>query len=764
MLLLGQWSFRTRLALLILTVTGGSLLMITVLVGIEHLLDSRKSCEKHARVQAQIMVANVTAALSFRDQDSAQELLGSLASDPMIVGACIRLPDDSIFVSFGEADDDDLLPSSADDVLTFVSRRDMHVLSPIDMGSERIGTLCVDYDISPIYQEVYQDTLTLLLIGAGTLFLSLLGSSRLLTAMTKPIRELETAATRITKEGNYTVRADRVSNDEFAAMTDAFNSMLDQIQTRDEALREARDELEHRVRLRTRDLAISNEQLQSEIVELDKAQAELSRRADELLKTKQQLERHAAELAERGRELEAARIKAEAANRAKSEFLANMSHEIRTPMTAIVGYSEILSDPDLPKQQMDNCIQTIQRNGAHLLSIVNDILDLSKLEGGRFEIISEPTDPTRLLHEVVEMMQVRADETGLTLISRVKGNVPPCVRIDPIRLRQILINIVGNAVKFTEQGTVEAVVSFSRGKSSPDGELRFEITDTGPGMTHEQVQSLFQPFAQVDSSMARKHGGTGLGLAISRRLARSMSGDIRVKSFAGEGSVFVVSVKAPVTDDTPTQTAPAGHADHESAGTHTESPPGKPGLQSGQPSKGTDTVGRTEKTATTASPPPLTGLQILLAEDGPDNQRLISFILKKAGADVCVAENGLLALQTLYPGLADRLESETLDFLEAISAGSIEPKHFDVVLMDMQMPCMDGYTATSHLRRLGFDRPVIALTAHAMKGDREKCLQAGCTDYATKPVDKAALVNLILQYTQTDAAVPGGQGPAQAGT
>ncbi|MDZ4778920.1 MAG: ATP-binding protein [Planctomycetia bacterium] len=397
-----------------------------------------------------------------------------------------------------------------------------------------------------------------------------------------------------------------------------------------------------------------------------------------------------AEVDRRSRELVASRRKAEEANVAKSQFLANMSHEIRTPMTAILGYTDILLDELNGQESALHLLSVIKRNGHYLLDIINDILDLSKIEAGQMAVEQTDCSPVQLLREIHSLMLVRAEQKQLALRLDLRGALPEQIVTDPLRLRQILINLIGNAIKFTQRGSVTLSVACERDERG-DYRLRAEVRDSGIGISAEQLGRLFQPFSQADASTTRNFGGTGLGLSISRRLAEMMSGKIEVVSQPGAGSTFTLEIPCGkllgIGWIDPTLTA--------AIDTRALAP---------------EDFDRQE----------LSGCRLLIVEDGPDNQRFFAHVLRQAGATVEVAENGLLAVQTI----ADQ-------------------NAFDVILMDMQMPEMDGYTAARELRRRGVATPIIALTAHAMSNDRQKCLDAGCDDYDNKPIERRRLIDKI---------------------
>ncbi len=401
-----------------------------------------------------------------------------------------------------------------------------------------------------------------------------------------------------------------------------------------------------------------------------------------------------------------ANIRAEAANAAKSEFLANMSHEIRTPMTAILGFADLLLneiDAEIGIPTRVEYVDTIRRNGEHLLEIINDVLDISKIEAGKISMENVAVNPKTLVHEVVSMMSVKAHAKGLQLVVHCEPKVSAKIQTDPVRLRQILVNLIGNAIKFTESGSVTIKVCCD----APKQNLHVAIQDTGIGLTDSQISRLFGAFEQADSTTTRKYGGTGLGLFISKRLAEMLGGRITVASCVGKGSTFTASVATgPVSiDPIPDHLATAKI----------------------EPVNSISNVGVAKANL------PLAGMRILLAEDGPDNQRLISLVLRKAGAEVQIAENGKLAIEML-----------TTD--GTLNGSLIHPCPFDLFLSDMQMPEMDGYTATRWLRAHGSEMPIVALTAHAMNDDIKLSIDAGCNAHATKPINKAALVAICLEW------------------
>jgi len=391
-------------------------------------------------------------------------------------------------------------------------------------------------------------------------------------------------------------------------------------------------------------------------------------------------------------ELAKAKRAAEAADRAKSQFLANMSHEIRTPMTAILGYADLLRASEPPPEERETYLETIHRNGQILLQLINDILDLSKIDANKIAI--EPVDcsPWRIVEQVVSLLRGRAAEKGLSLEVEYAFPLPEGIRTDPVRLQQILVNLVGNSIKFTEQGGVRVAVRCT-GPDTAAPRMQFAVSDTGPGMTAEEAVRLFEPFARA--AAARGVGGTGLGLAISKRLAGLLGGDIDVQSRPGEGSTFTLTVNpGPLRGAAMLQAPPSAAA--------------------------------AEPEPATPEPRPVLHGRLLLADDDRDTQRLLGLVLATAGLEVDAAENGRTACRMA-------------------EASQAEGRPYDLILMDIEMPEMDGYQATAELRRSGWQGPIVALTAHAMAGEQQKCLAAGCDDYISKPIEQSGLLAAIAR-------------------
>ncbi len=379
----------------------------------------------------------------------------------------------------------------------------------------------------------------------------------------------------------------------------------------------------------------------------------------------------------------------------KSEFLANMSHEIRTPMTAILGYTEALHEDNLSEQERIDAHKMLLDSGHYLLNLINDLLDLSKIEASKIDIEKIECSPAVILKSIKTLLTPNADNSQVKLKFKFETPIPKTIVSDPTRLRQVLVNLVGNAIKFTpKNGTVTVKCSTVRDIKDQSPILIFDVNDTGIGISEEQLQRIFLPFSQADSSTTRKYGGTGLGLTISKQLIEIIGGELSVSSTLGEGSSFTVSLPLATVDENDMV---------ENWGV-VENPPA--------PAKSSSKHHQ------------LNGLRILVAEDNGVNQKLISRILKKFGAEFTVVNNGEEAV------------------IHALNA-AYENAAYDVILMDMQMPILDGYEATRVLRRENYTHPIIALTAHAGNSDKDTCLLAGCDDYTTKPYNSAQILEVI---------------------
>ncbi|MEZ5988876.1 MAG: ATP-binding protein [Planctomycetota bacterium] len=486
------------------------------------------------------------------------------------------------------------------------------------------------------------------MVSAGILVLAV-------SHATRPIRRLTTAASEMAS-GRLEQDIDTSRNDEVGVLARALADMRDSI-------RRHIHELVQEIRVR--------HETETELARLNTGLEDA--------------------VGERTRELDEARVAAEAASTAKSWFLANMSHEIRTPMTAILGYVELLSEElgqQLSEEERSEGLRTIRSNAEHLLHLVNEILDLSKIESGNMTVERFPVRIREDLETVRDLLMVQAQEKGLSLELRCADDLPATIETDPLRLRQCVVNLAGNAIKFTERGGVVVSVAYER---EPERRLRIEVRDSGIGISPAQLERLFEPFTQADESTTRRFGGTGLGLALSKRIAALLGGDLEVRSTVGKGSTFTLTVD-------PGRVREADAAPRPAA-----------------PARG----GR--------GPLPRLRGRVLLAEDGAYNQRLIRMFLSRFGLEADIVPDGAQAREL---ALAARDEDRT----------------YDLILMDMQMPVLDGYSATQELRDRGYAAPIVALTANAMVGDREKCLAAGCDDFATKPIDLRRFGEILARY------------------
>ena len=389
-------------------------------------------------------------------------------------------------------------------------------------------------------------------------------------------------------------------------------------------------------------------------------------------------------------ELKRAKDEADAANQAKSDFLANMSHEIRTPMNAILGFTDVLrcGMEENPDQRIEY-LNTIHTSGSHLIELINDILDLSKVEAGKLELDVQETRLPLLLHETISVLSDKARQKGISLEYVVDNRIPEKIFCDDTRIRQILINLIGNAIKFTDKGSVRLQCSWN------SETLVFRVIDSGIGMSKSQCERIFDAFSQADSSVTRKYGGTGLGLSISKKFVEAMGGSISVQNKQGEGSQFTVKIPVNIVEDAKLLTQ------NECSQYVTEDVSQILELESKKLNRAT----------------------ILVVDDGETNRNIVSVVLRRHGITMLEAENGQQAIEMI----------QTQD-------------HLDAVLMDMQMPVLDGYTATRFLRESGFVQPIVALTGNVLQGEKQKCLDAGCSEFLPKPLKIDDLVEVLGKF------------------
>jgi signal transduction histidine kinase/DNA-binding NarL/FixJ family response regulator len=651
-------SIRTKLVLLAGTAVCCALIISSSGIILKDIEMIRSATIEQLQVQAQMMEFNSNGVLAFAAQEEAEKLLSSMALQPAVEVACLIDDDGEILASYRKDKNCKLnLPESLADGARVNDDGFIELITPVlEDGVKPIylGTLYIRANTDNVAAHTHALIQYIVLVSLGSLLVAITVTAFLQNAISRPILRLTEAAQVITREEDYSIRVTSTSQDELGTLYRSFNQMLD-------ALKSTHDQVANQA-----------QQLAKEVGVRKRAESELV----------------------------GAKDAAEASNRAKSEFLANMSHEIRTPLTGILGFTDVLlsggDDGEIAKRH--EYLTTIQASGQHLLGLINDILDLSKIESGRLEFESQACRVDTLVAEVVRVLQVKADEKSLDLNVRWETKIPQMVFTDATRVRQALMNVVGNSIKFTSIGGVEIVGRLIQ--TSDSASIELEVIDTGIGISKEAIDRIFDPFIQADNSVTRRFGGTGLGLAISRRIARGLGGDLTATSELGKGSRFLLRFDTGDISGVPLVMPAAIERIRD----------GGPAAHGGQHK--------------------LPPIDILLVEDGETNRKLITLMLKRAGASVATAENGELGV-------------------EAATA-----KAFDVILMDMQMPVLDGYSATRRLRAAGMKIPIIALTANAMTSDREKCLAAGCTDYLTKPINADALFIAVHRAIEPASGTP----------
>ncbi len=647
----GNLSIRQKLRNIIMSTVCAALILACAAVLGSNLAALLSSMRNDLGVLAEIFGSNSTAALAFGDQKAAEEVLSALKAKGHIVGACIYSPDGKPFATYRRAPEsrEFTVPPLGSDGSRLEGGR-VTVFRRISLRRKIIGAICLESDLGEILSRFRDSAAIVLVILLAALLLALGLSSRLQRIITEPIANIAETARTVSLGKNYAARAVKTTDDELGQLTVTFNEMLSEIERRDAELMEHRDRLEQEIAARTVELVES-------------------------------------------------RDKAEAASRAKSAFLANMSHEIRTPMNAILGYSQLMMRDPAPSADVKKNLKIINRSGEHLLALINDVLDMSKIEAGGMRVHPVEFDLGSLLEDLAGMFRLRAAGKNLKFDVLVDGEGPRRLVADEGKLRQALINLLGNAIKFTERGRIQLRVSVER-RDGGGLWLSCAVEDTGVGIAQKEMGTLFLPFVQTQSGI-NFQAGTGLGLAISSEFIRLMGGRITVTSEPGKGSAFRFAV--PVEPGDPA--AATREALHRTV----------IGLPAGKPAP-----------------------RVLIVDDERNNRDWLNQLLAALGFAVREAENGIAALRTW------------------------EAWRPQLILMDVRMPLMDGMEATRRIREdpRGGKTVIIALTASAMEEDRLAIMQCGADDFLSKPCRQRELLAKIQTHLDLAYRYEGDETPA----